>query len=258
MIKLLNESGDETQKFTSLYLVEQINLFREQEKNKSKLRHSDFLRKIEAEFEEEIAERKISFRLISKELETGSTRTKVYELDYDQSLQILMSESRFVRKAVINVIKRQQAEIEALKPKLPNFEDPAEAAIAWAKEYKEKQLALKQIEEQKEIIEIQAPKVEFAEQLLKSTNAIDFSTASKAMNLPFGRNKLFEKLRELKILDARNNPYQNYVDRGYFTILETSFVHPKTGDRQMTFKTMITASGQDYVLKNLRKNNIIN
>ena len=146
MIKLLNESGDETQKFTSLYLVEQINLFREQEKNKSKLRHSDFLRKIEAEFEEEIAERKISFRLISKELETGSTRTKVYELDYDQSLQILMSESRFVRKAVINVIKRQQAEIEALKPKLPNFEDPAEAAISWAKEYKEKQLALQKVE----------------------------------------------------------------------------------------------------------------
>jgi phage anti-repressor protein/phage antirepressor YoqD-like protein len=149
-------------------------------------------------------------------------------------------------------------EKKLMNPKLPNFEDPAEAAIAWAKEYKEKQLALKQIEEQKEIIEIQAPKVEFAEQLLKSTNAIDFSTASKAMNLPFGRNKLFEKLRELKILDARNNPYQNYVDRGYFTILETSFVHPKTGDRQMTFKTMITASGQDYVLKNLRKNNIIN
>jgi phage anti-repressor protein/phage antirepressor YoqD-like protein len=141
---------------------------------------------------------------------------------------------------------------------LPNFEDPAEAAIAWAMEYREKTLALKQVEEQKEIIAVQAPKVEFAEQLLQSTNAIDFATASKAMNLPFGRNTLFEKLRELKVLDSRNNPYQTFVDRGYFTILENSFLHPSTGDRHLTFKTMITASGQEFVLRILKKNDIIN
>jgi phage anti-repressor protein/phage antirepressor YoqD-like protein len=141
---------------------------------------------------------------------------------------------------------------------LPNFQDPAEAAIAWAMEYREKQLALQKVEEQKEIIALNAPKVEFAEQLLMSTDALDFATASKAMSLPFGRNTLFEKLRELKILDLKNEPYQSFVDRGYFTVLESSFINPKTGDRQLTFKTMITASGQEFVLRILRKNNIIN
>jgi phage antirepressor YoqD-like protein len=91
-----------------------------------------------------------------------------------------------------------------------------------------------------------------------STDALDFATASKAMSLPFGRNTLFEKLRELKILDLKNEPYQSFVDRGYFTVLESSFINPKTGDRQLTFKTMITASGQEFVLRILRKNNIIN
>jgi anti-repressor protein len=109
-----------------------------------------------------------------------------------------------------------------------------------------------QIEKQEKVLALQAPKVEFADQLLKSTNAIDLGTAAKAMNLGFGRNTLFQKLRDLKVLDQANRPYQKNIDSGYFTVLETSFVHPKTGDRQMTFKTLITASGQKFVLKQLK------
>lgn len=114
-----------------------------------------------------------------------------------------------------------------------------------------------QIEKQEKTLAIQAPKVEFADQLLKSTNAIDLGTAVKAMNLNYGRNTFFAKLRDLKILDLKNMPYQRFIDYGYFTILETSFVHPKTNDRQMTFKTMITAKGQKFVLKELEKRTAI-
>lgn len=134
--------GDQTQKFTSLYLVEQINFFRQQEGNRAVLSHPNFLKKIEKEFKEEIEEEKIYFRLIIKELETGSTRTKVYELDYEQSLQILMSESKFVRKAVLEVIKQQQAEIESLKQLVPSYqiEDPIERAKMWIAEQEEKKV----------------------------------------------------------------------------------------------------------------------
>ena len=45
---------------TSRELLEQINIFRKQEK-KSKMRHFDLLKIIEREFQEEINERKISF-----------------------------------------------------------------------------------------------------------------------------------------------------------------------------------------------------
>jgi hypothetical protein len=51
---------DSEVKYSSRFLVEQINVFRKEEGNQSEARHSDFLIKIEKEFEEEIAERKIS------------------------------------------------------------------------------------------------------------------------------------------------------------------------------------------------------
>ena len=69
-------------KFSSLYLTQQINVFRKLEKDKSELRHSDLLKKIEKEFEEEINERKIS--LVNYKDKKGEVR-KAYELNYKQS-----------------------------------------------------------------------------------------------------------------------------------------------------------------------------
>lgn len=100
------------QKFSSLFLVEQINLFRKEENIETELRHSDFLRKIEKEFEEEIEERKIS---PSSYLAGNGKQEKCYELTFEQALQILMSESKVVRKRVIDVLKQQQEKIKQLQ-----------------------------------------------------------------------------------------------------------------------------------------------
>lgn len=110
------------------------------------------------------------------------------------------------------------------------------------------------IEEQEIQLKLQEPKVEFAEQILSATNSLDFGTSCKAMNLPFGRNKMFEICREIGFLMSNNQPYQTHIDSGYFTLLETSFVHPKSGDRILTTKTMITAKGQNWLIKNFKKN----
>lgn len=117
-------------------------------------------------------------------------------------------------------------------------------------------LAAKQaetIEQQAEQLRLQEPKVEFADQILSATNSLDFGTSCKAMNLPFGRNKMFEICRGLGFLMHNNQPYQSHVDNGNFTLLETSFIHPKSGDRVLTTKTMITAKGQNYLIKNFKK-----
>jgi lysyl-tRNA synthetase class I len=114
MLELLASSNAE-QKFTSLYLVEQINLFRDLEGNRAVLPHSDFLKKLRVEFEEEIAEGNISYRLITKQLAHNSTQIKSYELTYRQALNMLMSESRTVREHVMDVLEAQQKEIAKLK-----------------------------------------------------------------------------------------------------------------------------------------------
>lgn len=119
------------------------------------------------------------------------------------------------------------------------------------------------LEAEKKVIELQEkidtdkPKVEFAEQLLSATNSLDFGTSCKAMQLPFGRNKMFEICRNLGFLMHNNQPYQSYIDQGFFTLLETSFIHPKSGDRVLTTKTMITTKGQNWLIKNFKKHGFI-
>jgi hypothetical protein len=103
---------DSEKKYTSLYLVEQINLFRSQESERSVLLHKNLLVKIETEFFDEIAELKFQ---PSSYKDSSGKECKCYELNYEQSLQILMSESKVVRKGVIEVLKAQQKEIDKLK-----------------------------------------------------------------------------------------------------------------------------------------------
>jgi anti-repressor protein len=236
----LIKSGDQTQTFSSKYLVEQINLFRKEEGNAIELLHKNLLTKIESEFEEEIGGLKIK---PTSYLDSSNRQSKCYELDFEQSLQILMSESKSVRKRCIEVMKAQQKQIESLSvPK--TFKEALLLAVAQQEK----------IEEQEKQLLLQAPKVEFAEQLLGTTNGIDFGTSAKAMKLPFGRNKLFEICRKLNVLMNNNVPYQNYVDSGYFVVIESSFNNPKSGDRILTFKTLITAKGQEWLIKKINQN----
>jgi len=99
------------QKNSSVYLVEQINLFRKEE-GKSELAHFTLLSKIESEFDEEIADNKI---LVTSYLDKSNRQSKCYDLNFEQSLQLLMSESKTVRKQVVQVLKAQHQQINKIQ-----------------------------------------------------------------------------------------------------------------------------------------------
>ena len=91
---------------TSLELLEQINFFRKQDGNKTELQHYDLLKIIKDEFDDEIRQGKISLSSYSKETGNGTIRSyPMYILTYDQGKQVLMRESKFVRKSVIKYIQ---------------------------------------------------------------------------------------------------------------------------------------------------------
>ena len=92
------------QKFSSLFLVEQINIFRKEE-SKNELLHKNLLVKIEDEFDEEINGLKI--QPVEYKDKKGEMR-KSYELTFVQASQILMSESKSVRKRVAKVLEQRQ------------------------------------------------------------------------------------------------------------------------------------------------------
>lgn len=114
------------------------------------------------------------------------------------------------------------------------------------------QIANKTINDyQKQILEYK-PKAEFYDDIMQSDDTIDIGQLAKTLNVNgIGRNKLFEILREKKILDRRNIPYQNFVDAGYFRTIETSYT--SGGDTKIHIKTVVFQKGVDYIRKILKK-----
>ena len=103
-------------------------------------------------------------------------------------------------------------------------------------------------EKENKLIE-QAPKVEFFDDVTGSTDTIDMKEVAKVLNVKgLGRNNLFELLRSRNILDRNNQPYQKYVDCGYFRIIESRYTVP-TGETKISLKTVVFQKGLEFIRK---------
>lgn len=109
-----------------------------------------------------------------------------------------------------------------------------------------------QIEEQQKLIEVQKPKAEFFDTVTGSKDTIDMATVAKVLNKGIGRNKLFELLRDNNILDKRNQPYQTFIDRGYFRQVESSYIKPD-GTSCVNTKTVVYQKGLNFISKLIDK-----
>ena len=167
----------------------------------------------------------------------------LYSLILLSKLPDAKSFKRWVTSEVLPALRKNGSYSIAEKPDSYTIEDPAARARRWAEEYEEKRALEIKIEEDK-------PKVEFAEQvsIAKASDCIDFSAMAKIIkdhDIPIGRNKLFELARKFKWLRSNNEPYQNYINQGYFTVIE----YVRNG-KPMT-KTMVTGKGQLYITQKI-------
>ena len=96
------------------------------------------------------------------------------------------------------------------------------------------------------------PAAEFAYQICSSKDAIDIGNCAKVLNRNIGRNTLFEFLRNKKILNQDNIPYQKYIDMGYFRVIESKFTIP-SGETKISLKTLVFQKGVAYINKLLSK-----
>lgn len=102
-------------------------------------------------------------------------------------------------------------------------------------------------------IEQMQPKEEFYDAVTGSSDTIDMRTVATVLNLGIGRNKIFEILRNNKVLDSKNTPYQAYIDRGYFRTVETSYVK-NDGMVCINIKTVVFQSGLNFIRKIVTNN----
>ena len=100
--------------------------------------------------------------------------------------------------------------------------------------------------------ELQA-KADFYDCVTGSKDTVDMKECAKVINFRgWGRNKIFELLRQKGVLDRGNQPYQRYCDMKYFRIIESKYVLP-AGEVKISLKTVVYQRGLDFIRKLIEK-----
>lgn len=104
---------------------------------------------------------------------------------------------------------------------------------------------IKQLEEKNAKIQ---PKADFAETAFKAEGKVDIGQAAKILNLGFGRNTLFKKLREADVFfKDRNEPKQKYIDAGYFEMTLLPPIHRDSHPDILYQKVLCKPKGLAYI-----------
>lgn len=111
--------------------------------------------------------------------------------------------------------------------------------------------SLKKERDQRILLEVKSaidkPKVDFYENMTGSKTAVELKNLHKALNLKgIRKNNLFEILREEKLIDKENIPYMQYIDRGYFRVIEQRYILT-SGEVRIEIRTIVYLKGVNYI-----------
>lgn len=172
------------------------------------------------------------------ETSTGATTRIEYYLKLDTAKEIAMVENneqgRTIRKYFIEVEKKAK-EMFTVPKSLPE--------------------ALRMAAELAEQMERQKPLVAFAETCSASQDSIlirELAKIASKQGVAIGQNRLYQKLRNWGLIFPHSTePYQEYVDRGYFEVTQSA---KDTSKGTRVFKTTrVTPKGQIYIIDRLKK-----
>ena len=171
----------------------------------------------------------------------------------------------------INAFNKMESKIKESLISLPNFEDPAEAAMAWAKEYRDKKvLAIEndslKIENkilEKENIELASevqelkPDRNYLDIIMRSRSlmtvsqiAQDYGMSAKAFNQQLAQMGIQYKNNDQWIL------YSRYKDCGYVSS-RTIDITRSNGMPDVVLHTEWTQAGRKFLYEELKKQGII-
>lgn len=100
--------------------------------------------------------------------------------------------------------------------------------------------------------QVMQPKAKGYDELIDSKGDLDFKDFVKSVDgLTIGRNLFMGILRDKKILLSNNTPYQTYIERGYFRVIQVS------NGFHSSPKTLVTKKGMDWLVKKCREWDLI-
>jgi len=114
--------------------------------------------------------------------------------------------------------------------------------------------AHKILDEKDKKIQEMKPKAEFFDAVADSKTAIPMKEVAAVLAVKgFGRNNLFEFLREKRILDKNNTPNRRYIDMSWFRTVEQKYTKPD-GEVCINIKTLVYQKGIDGIRKLIEEN----
>jgi Rha family phage regulatory protein len=141
----------------------------------------------------------------------------------------------------IEEFKRMKEKLERMSaPKEDSYmiNDPIERAKRWIEEQEER----RRIEQKLAIAE---PKAEKHDKFIDASGLQGIKEVGKVLGI--GEKKFFEFLRQVRILDGKNLPMQDYLNRGWFEVKESTIERGDKEDREdKSFNvavTKVTAKG---------------
>ena len=87
-----------------------------------------------------------------------------------------------------------------------------------------------------ELTEENKRKQAIIDRIANGKGCFSMEQTAKALKLPYGRNKLFEKLRERGILSDNNSPKQDQVNANHFKTV-VKYINESVGNRTVTLTT---------------------
>lgn len=186
-------------------------------------------------------------------LELTNPTESIKALDDDEKCTLRISEGGPERNIISEsglyslVIRSNKPEAKQFKrwithDVIPSIRKTGSYSVSIPKTFAEALRLAADLEEERQRL---LPKAGQYDKFISGENLQDMNAVAKAIG--WGRNKLFAELRSRKILMSSNRPYQDYIDRGYFSVKEK----PITMGGQVINKTQtyVTAKGVDWLAR---------
>lgn len=167
----------------------------------------------------------------------GGRPTKQHGLTIDMAKELCMVENndkgRQARRYFIEVEKQYTTS----QLKAPSRKELAQWVIDLENENEKAKKKIHSLEQ----------KTELMDRVLDADEKIDIGQAAKILDLPFGRNTLFQKLRDKGVFfKNRNEPKQQYVKQGYF-VLKEKYIERNAHHGFVVVKVLVTQRGLEFI-----------
>jgi len=214
------------------------------------------------------------FSLMYREVEIGNGAKRqdpYYELTKTECLYVATKFNDEARAKLVIRWQELEQQARANMISLPNFEDPAEAAIAWAKEYREKKvLSIENQTLQREKMMLQDENFQLAaenQELKHDKNYLDLIMRSRSLMTvtqiaqDYGMSaKAMNKILADMGIQWKNNGqwilYSKYKDGGYVSSRSIDITR-SNGMPDTVMQTEWTQAGRRFLYEELKKRGII-